>query len=90
MAGKCTGGVGAIVRAKYAVDPSAWNAILTVTVGGVGGTYEGAAAPLGGFGSGKGGSGAYNSSTVYGTGGGGGSSLFAVVRQAHNNSETLI
>ena len=63
------------MTARYLVDPSLWNSVISVAVANVGGLPVGSVAPLGGFGTGFGGVGFYNSVAEYGTGGGGGSSV---------------
>ena len=64
-----------MVTARFLVAPSLWDSVIFVTVGNVGGLPVGSAAPLGGYGTGYGGGGYYNTATHYGTGGGGGSSV---------------
>ncbi len=63
------------MTARYSVDPSLWNSVVSVAVANVGGLLIGATAPLGGFGTGYGGSSYYTNDLNYGTGGGGGSSV---------------
>ena len=77
----CTGGKGAVVSARYSVDPSLWNSVISVAAASVGATYAGSgtAAPLGGFGTGYGGDANYNNPVSYGTGGGGASSIVVAV-----------
>ena len=64
-----------MVTARYSVDPSLWNSVITVSVGNVGGSLVGSTTPLGGFGTGYGGAGYYGSTSDYVTGGGGGTSV---------------
>ncbi len=71
----CTGGKGAVVTARYSVDSSLWGSVISVAVGNVGGLLVGSVTPLGGYGTGYGGQGWYNTAASYGTGGGGGSSV---------------
>jgi hypothetical protein len=73
--GLCTGGKGALVTARYSVDPALWNSVISVAVANVGGILVGTTAPLGGYGTGYGGIGIYTSASDYGSGGGGGSSV---------------
>ncbi len=68
------------MTARYLVGPSLWNTVISVAVASVGGLLVGTATPLGGFGTGNGGNGFFNSATDYGTGGGGGSSVKLGVR----------
>jgi hypothetical protein len=69
------------VTARFALDPLLWNKAVSVSVGKVGGGIPvGTTAPLGGFGTGNGGDGAYIAFENYATGGGGGSSVAVGVR----------
>ena len=72
--------MGASVTARYSVNPTAWNSVISVAVANVGGTLSGSSTPPGGYGTGYGGQGYYGSATQYGTGGGGGSSVKLGVR----------
>ena len=78
----CTSGVGAAVTARYAVDPSVWNSVISVAVGNRGVAMSGTITPLGGYGTGFGGRGYYDqpNNYFYGGGGGGGSSVALGVR----------
>ncbi len=75
--GYCTSGKGATVTARYSVASTAWNSVISVAVANVGGTYVSGSTPppLGGYGTGNGGRGTYNSAVTYSTAGGGGSSV---------------
>ena len=82
----CSGGKGAMVTARFAVDPSLWNTVVSVAVARVGGILVGATAPLGGYGTGNGGRGVYGDDANYGTAGGGGSSVALGVRDLPNRT----
>ena len=59
---------------RHAIAPSAWGLSIAVVVGGVG-AFPSLSTAQGGYGSGNGGVGFYNSAPDYSTGGGGGTSV---------------
>ncbi len=64
------------MTAKYMVDPSLWNSVISVAVGNVGELLVDSGFSRGGYGTGYGGTtGGFFSMRDYGSGGGGGSSV---------------